>query len=166
MKVRLLSFGGVACLVLAAVLLSSDAGGNAGWVVLLLVAFTVISSILAIRAAFMKVRSIARDARAFVSGDIQHARLIEVAEPKGIIFTRVNFVLELEGEDGKKHVFDRGVPTPFLAVWAYRLGKRFKLPLLRRFNPTEMLAMEFKREGMKVSVSHGAGSAAPGISGG
>jgi hypothetical protein len=165
MKVRLLSLAGVICLVLAVILLVNDASGNAGKVVLLLLAFTAISTILAIRAAFHKVRNIARDARAFISGDIQHARLIEVSEPKGIIFTRVNFVLELEGEDGKKHQFDRDVPTPFFTAWAYRLGKRFNLPLLRRFNPTTMLAMEFKREGMSVSVSRPAGGA-PEISAG
>lgn len=156
MNGKILSFVALACLVLAVVLLVADASANAGYVVILLLVFVALSAVLAARAAFHKVRKIAHDARAFITGNIQHARLIEVSEPKGIFFTKVNFVLELEGEDGRKHEFDRDVPTPFLAAWAYRLGKRFKIPVLRRFNPTEMLALEFRREGMNVSVSRSA----------
>lgn len=167
MAIRVLSLIDAACLILAVWLLASESGPNAVFAVLVLLAAAVISAILAVWAAYNKGRSVVRDARAFVSGDIQHARLLEVSEPKGIIFTKVNFVLELEGEDGQKHKFDRGVPTPFFAAWAYRLGKRFKVPFLRRFEPSRMLAVELRREGMKVSVSRGGrGEAAPGITSG
>src|SRR4051794_41291258 len=107
MRVRLLSLVAVVCLAGAVVLLAQDAGGNLGYALLLFLVFALVSAILVLRAAFNKVRRIVSDARAFIAGDIQHARLIEVSDPKGIFFTRVNFVLELEGADAKKHRIDR-----------------------------------------------------------
>lgn len=167
MIVRFLGLLDAVCLILAVWLLTAESGPNALYAVLLLLAAAVISAVLAVRAAYGKARSIVRDARAFMSGDIQHVRLLEVSEPRGLFFTKVNFVLELEGADGRKHQFDRGIPTPFFAAWAYRLGKRVKLPFLRRFEPSEMLAVELRREGMKVSVSRGPrDGAAPSITSG
>ena len=61
-------------------------------------------------------------------------------------------VLELEGEDGTAHRFERDVPVPFPAAWSYRLGKRLRLPLVRSTDLDEMIAFELRREGMDVSV--------------
>ena len=66
-----------------------------------------------------------------ISGDIQHARLVGVGEPKGFFTPEATVMLELEGEDGTVHPFERDVPVPFPMAWSYRLGKRFNLPLMQ-----------------------------------
>ena len=62
--------------------------------------------------------------------------------------------LELEGEDGTVHPFEREIPIPFPMAWSYRLGKRFKLPMLQT-DLTQLTAFELKREGMEVTVERG-----------
>jgi hypothetical protein len=62
--------------------------------------------------------------------------------------------LELEGEDGTVHPFERGIPVPFPIAWSYRLGRRFKLPMMQT-DLTQLTAFELKREGMDVTVGRG-----------
>ena len=153
--IRVLTLVGIACFV-AAIALFATGDGNAPLGIIPLLIAIGISVFLGIRRAFYMTRDIVRDARAFASGNLQKARIVDVGDPKGIFNPRVNVVLELEGEDGKVHSFDREVPVPFPMAWSYRLGKRFNMPLLRSINLAETMAFEFKREGMDVSVGRSA----------
>src|SRR5687768_12435650 len=83
---------------------------------------------LALRRAFTVARDVVSTAKTFVTGDVQHARIAEVGEPRGIFTPSSNLVLELEGEDGAIHRFDREVPVPMPVALSYRLGRRLKLP--------------------------------------
>ena len=100
-------------------------------------------------------RGIVGDARRFVSGDIQQARLVDVGDPSGIFNPESTVVLELEGEDGTSHRFERDVPIPFPVAWSYRLGKRFNLPWVGGSDLGGLMAVELRREGMDVSVGRG-----------
>lgn len=150
MIVRGLALASVACLV-AAIGLIVFGGASTPVIVILILASVGISTLLAIRAGFVKARGIVEDARNFISGDIQHARLVGVGDPKGIFAPECEVTLELQGDDGAVHTLSRGVPVPFPLAWSYRLGKRFNLPLLRT-DLTELMAFELKREGMAVSA--------------
>jgi hypothetical protein len=149
--IRALTLIGVACFAGAIVLFATGDGSAPIGIVLVLIAIG-ISIVLGIRRGYHAVRNVVGDARRFVSGDLQTARIVDVGDPKGIFNTRVDVQLELEGEDGTVHAFERDVPVPMPVAWSFRLGKRFNLPLVRTTNLAEMMAFEFKREGMDVSV--------------
>lgn len=151
--IRALTVIGACCFIGAFAVLAIDAEGNGGLAVILLMASVAISFVLGIRRGYHKVSGIVADARSFVSGDIQHARLASVGEPRGWFTPESEIELHLEGEDGNVHSIQRGVSVPFPLAWSYRLGKRFNLPLLGGIDLTEMMATELKREGMSVSVS-------------
>jgi hypothetical protein len=137
----------------ALVVFSDD---NSTPVIAVLVLLSVaITSMLGLRAGYHKARGIVSDARTLISGDVQHARLVSVGDPKGLFSPASPVVLELEGEDGTVHNFEREVPVPFPVAWSYRLGKRFNLPLARSTDLSELMAFELKREGMDVSVGRG-----------
>lgn len=136
-------------------LLALDPSGNAVPAILLLLISAAISAVLALRRGFNMARGIVRDATAFVTGDIQTARLVEVGDPKGLFSPTSNVVLELEGEDGAVHRFDRDVPVPFPAAWSYRIGQRLNIPFLAGSRLTDMMAFELRREGLDVDVSLG-----------
>jgi hypothetical protein len=155
--VRTLSLASIGCIAAAIALTVFSDGNTPVVVVLVLVAFA-ITTLLAIRAGYHKVRGIVSDATTFISGDIQHARLVSVGDPSGIFTPESTLVLELEGEDGTLHNFERDVPVPFPVAWSYRLGKRFNLPLMRSTDLSELMAFELRREGMDVSVGRAAPS--------
>ena len=159
MIVRTLSFLSIACIVAAIALVVFGEDQNTPVVVVLVLAAVGITTLLGIRAGFLKARSIARDAQSFISGNVQNARLMGVSEPKGIFWPKSQLQLQLEGEDGKTHPFEREVPVPFFMAWGYRLGRRFNMPLMRNIDLNELMAFELRREGMSVSV--GRGSAEP-----
>jgi hypothetical protein len=148
--IRSLALASAVCLVGAIV--AASAGEDVLAIVLFL-AWLVIGLVLLARRLFHGVRDAVRDAHAFVSGDIQHARILEVGEPKGWFSAESNVVLELEAEDGTKRQFDRDLPIPFFLAWGYQLSKRLRLPLISKTILAEMLRFEFRREGMEVSVS-------------
>ena len=153
--IRLLSFLSIACLATAVIILLTSADSDAPIaIVLLLLAFG-ITTLLGIRRGYHKVRGIVDDARRFVSGDIQEARLVEVGDPSGLFNPESTVVLELEGEDGTRHRFERDVPIPFPVAWSYRLGKRFNVPLVGGTDLSELMAVELRREGMDVSLGRG-----------
>ena len=161
MIVRTLSVLSIACIAGAIGLVVFGDDGNTPVVVVLVLAAFGITTLLGIRAGFMKARSVLRDAQAFISGNVQNARLIGVSDPKGIFWPKSNLQLELEGEDGKVHPFEREVPVPFFMAWGYRLGHRFNLPLMRNINLDELMAFELRREGMAVSVGRGGAPESP-----
>jgi len=148
--VRGLAFASVACL-LAAIALTVFGGADAPVIVILILVSFGISTLLGIRAAFHKARGFVNDARTFITGDIQQARLVAVGDPKGILNPESEVTVELEGDDGAVHTFSRGVPVPFPLAWSYRLGKRFNLPWLRSYL-NSLMAFELRREGMDVDV--------------
>lgn len=155
MIVRTLSLLSIACIAAAVILVvATDSSSTPVAVVLVLVAFG-ITTLLGIRRGYHKVRGIVNDARRFVSGDIQQARLVDVGDPSGIFNPESTVVLELEGEDGTSHRFERDVPIPFPVAWSYRLGKRFNLPWVGGSDLGELMAVELRREGMDVSVGRG-----------
>jgi len=153
--IRALSLLSIACIVAAVILVvATDSSSTPVAVVLVLIAFG-ITSLLGIRRGYHKVRGVVDDARRFISGDVQNARLLEVGDPSGILNPESTVVLELEGEDGTRHRFERDVPIPFPVAWSYRLGKRFNLPWLGGSDLSELMAVELRREGMDVSVGRG-----------
>jgi hypothetical protein len=122
--------------------------------VLLLLGGLALGAFLTIRRVLLMVRRVVLDARAFMSGDVQRARLLSIEDPRGIFSTTSAAVLELEGEDGAVHRFERDIPIPFFYAWGYRLAAR--LPFLRRIDREELrriVAFELKREGLAVSIS-------------
>jgi len=156
--VRTLSTLSIACIAAAiALVVFGDDGNTPVVVVLVLLAFG-ITTLLGIRAGFLKAKSIVSDASNFVRGNVQSARLIRVDDPKGIFWPKSVMHLELEAEDGTTHPFEREVPVPFFMAWSYRLGKRWNAPFLGG-DLNELMAFQLRREGMKVSV--GRGSAQP-----
>jgi hypothetical protein len=153
--VRTLSFLSIACIAVAIGLVVFGEDQNTPVVVVLVLAAFGITTLLGIRAGYHKARSVVRDASAFVRGDVQHARLVDVGDPKGVLWPKSTLQLELEGEDGQKHAFERDVPVPFVVAWSYRLGKRFNLPLARSTDLGSLMAFELRREGMDVTVGRG-----------
>ena len=149
---RILSVVSTACLGLAILLLLVDAERYAVSSVLLLLVAIPIGVLLGVRRGYMKAREIAGAAHAFVTGDVQHARIAEVGEPHGFFNPSANLVLELEGDDGAIHRFDRDVPVPFPLALSYRLGRRLKLPIIGRKPLTEMMAVELRREGLDIDL--------------
>lgn len=150
---RFITWLSYACWAAALVLLISDAEGNAVFILVAILVTAALSLMLAVRGAYNRARTFVSDARAFSSGDIQHARLVSVGDPRGIFSPSSEVTVELEGEDGNVHSLQHDVPIPFPFAWGYRLGKRFNLPILRSFDPTALMAAELRREGMTLSVS-------------
>ncbi len=151
--IRFLTWLGIVCLVGGIVLTVIDARDNAPIAIpLVLVAFG-ISVLLAIRRGYHKVRGVVDDARMLMSGEIQHARVVDVGAPKGIFNPESTVQLELEGEDGTVRSFEREIPVPFPVAWSHRLGKRFNVPLLGNTDLGELMAFELRREGMDVDLA-------------
>ena len=148
--IRYITLAGTACFIGAIVATSLDHD-------LLAIALGLISLLIAVgllfRRLFHAAKDAVNDARAFVSGDVQQARILEVKDPRGWINPKSNVVLELEAEDGTKRSFDSDIPVPFFIAWGYRLSKRFKVPLISQANLTELMGVELRREGMNVSAS-------------
>jgi hypothetical protein len=149
--VRVLTIVGTLCLAGATVLYLVDSERYiAASLILLLISF-LIGGLLGIRRLFDKAKGVVDDARAFMSGDIQTARLVNVGEPKGLFGPTVELGLELEGEDGTVHSFQRDVPVPWPMAWSWRLTKR--LPGVQALDLTRLMATELRREGLDVSVA-------------
>jgi hypothetical protein len=148
--IRYVTLAGTACFVGAIVATSVDQDVLAIFLGLISL---VIAVVLLFRRLFHAAKDAVNDARAFVSGDVQQARIIEVGDPKGWFNPQSNVVLELEAEDGTKRSFDHDIPVPFFVAWGYRLSKRFKVPLISQANLTELMGIELRREGMNVSAS-------------
>lgn len=158
---RLLGIASVMAFIAAVILLADDAG-NFLPAFLLMLASLAAGAFLVVHRVLGMVRRIVGDARAFMSGDVQRARLVRIDDPKGIFFTASAAVLELEGEDGGVHRFERDIPIPFFYAWGYRVAAR--LPFLRaidRDKLRELVAFELRREGLSVSVSRPRPSAGP-----
>jgi hypothetical protein len=158
--VRILSALSIACIAAAIALVVFGEDNNTPVVAVLVLAAFGITSLLGIRAGYHKARSIVSDASNFVRGDVQHARLVDVGDPKGIFWPKSELQLELEGEDGSVHRFEREVPVPFFIAWSHRLGKRFKLPLMQT-DLSRLMAFELRREGMSVTVGRGGAPESP-----
>jgi hypothetical protein len=126
-------------------------GGVAVGVVLLLLAIA-IGGLLAVRRMFLKVREVVGQANSFARSDIQHVRIADVGEPEGIFFPKSNVTLEFEGADGNPLRIERELPVPFPAAIAYRLSRRFDLPIVGRRPVTELVAFELRREGLDVDL--------------
>jgi hypothetical protein len=163
--IRALSLLSIACIAAAIVLALATGDDNTPIVVVLVLAAVGISILLGIRSGYHKARNLISDARAFVSGDIQTARLVEVGDPKGLFNPESTVVLELEGEDGVKHRFERDVPIPWPVALSYRFGRRFKAPLVGGTDLSEMMAFELRREGLDVEVGRAATEPAVGSQG-
>jgi hypothetical protein len=151
--IRFLSLLTIACWLGALVLLSSDSADSATAAVILIFLGAGIAFFLAVRSAILRVRDFAADAKGFLSGDIQEARLVSVADPKGWFNPSSAVTIEFQGADGKAHSWDRDVPVPFPVAWSYRLGKRFNVPGMKQLDMSEMLATQLRRQGLKLTVS-------------
>jgi hypothetical protein len=99
-------------------------------------------------------RDAVSDMRTFASGDVQTARIVSVGDPKGWFNPTSEVVFELEAGDGvTKRQFDREIPIPFFVAWGYRLSKRFRVPFVSETTLAEVMRLEFRREGLDLSVS-------------
>ena len=154
MTVRVLSALSIACVAVAIALVVFGEDNNTPVVVVLVLAAFGITTLLAIRAGYLKARGIVSDATAFIRGPVQHGRLVGVDDPRGIFWPQSTLHLELEGQDGKVHQFERDVPVPFFIAWSHRIGRRFNLPFMRT-DLSRLMAFELRREGMSVSVGRG-----------
>jgi hypothetical protein len=151
--IRLLSALMFACWAGAVLLLSTDSGNSGAPAVVLIFLGAGLAFVLTLRSAYTRVRDFAADTRGFLSGDMQEVRLVSVGDPKGWFNPASEVTLEFEGADGKPHTYERDVPVPFPVAWSYRLGKRFNVPGLKQANPSELMASQLRREGMKLTVS-------------
>jgi hypothetical protein len=148
--IRFLSLFSIVCFVGGVVLIATGDGADRTIGLAPLLIAISISIFLALRSMFHKARGLASDARAFLGGDVQQARVIEVGEPTGWFSPSSTLVLELEAEDGTKRQFEHDVPMPLPVALSYRFGKRFKFA--RSLDLSSMMAMELRREGLNVSV--------------
>lgn len=71
-------------------------------------------------------------------GGPRRIKLVDVAEPKGVIVPTSMLTLEVEALDGASNRIEVPVPMPFLYGWSYRLGRALHLPLLSRFDPKKL----------------------------
>lgn len=129
----------------------ASGSGRFGGIALILLAFG-IGGLLAARRLYLRVREIVAAVRTFVTGDVRHARIVEVGEPKGFFSPTAETLLEVEGDGGHVHRIDVEMPVPFPAAFGYRLGRRLKLPIIGRRPLSELMALELKREGLKLSA--------------
>jgi hypothetical protein len=148
--IRFLTLAGAACFIGAIVAAGVDRDVLALFLGLITL---VIAMVLLIRRLFHAAKNAVSDARAFVSGDVQQARIVEVGDPRGWFLPKSSVVLELEAEDGTRRSFDHDIPVPLFVAWGYRLSKRFKVPLISEANLTDLMGLELRREGMNVSAS-------------
>jgi hypothetical protein len=160
MIVRTLTLLSVACIAAAIAFVVLGDGEDTPVVVVLVLASVGITTLLGIRAGFLRAKSVVSDASGFLRGNVQHARLVRVDDPKGILWPKSALHLELEAEDGTVHPFEREVPVPFFMAWSYRLGKRWNLPGLGG-DLNELMAFQLRREGMKVSVGRSGAPESP-----
>jgi hypothetical protein len=149
--IRFLSLLSIACLVGAVLLLASNTHGEVA--ALLIFGGAILSFLLFVRSAILRVRNFARDAKGFLSGDYQEARLVSISDPKGWFNPTAVATIEFSGADDKSYTWDRDVPVPFPVAWSYRLGKRFNVPGVDQINLSEMLATQLRRQGLKLTVS-------------
>lgn len=125
--------------------------GRFGGIALILLALG-IGGLLAARRVFIRVREIVAAVHTFVTGDVRHARIAEVGEPKGFFNPTAETILEVEGDGGHVHRIEVEMPVPFPAAFSYRLGRRLRLPIIGRKPLSELMALELKREGLKLSA--------------
>ena len=83
---RLLAIVGVLSFAVAVVLIVTVTAIPLAIVLLLLT--IVVSAALALNRGFQLARGFLRDASRFISGDVQRARIVDVSDPKGILFTK------------------------------------------------------------------------------
>lgn len=136
----------------AALAIFQFASDQAALGVVLLLISLLIGAALGVRRGYLKVREVAGHAQAFVTGRVQHARIVEVGEPEGFFNPTSRLVLELEGESGPIHRFDREVPVPFPFALSRRLSRRFRVPFLGNQDLSEYMAFELRREGLDIDL--------------
>lgn len=150
--IRVVSITATACLVGAATLLAIDAGRFVLAEVLLVLLALCLGALLAARRLFLRTREIVAAVHTFVTGDVRHARIAEVGEPEGFLHPTAETTLEVEGDDGHVHRIKVEMPVPFPAAIGYRLGRRWRLPIIGRKPLSELMALELRREGLKLSA--------------
>lgn len=162
--IRALTLLGALSFIVAIALLAIDAEENVIAAIALIIVSLVISGVLTVRAIYLRAKTVAFDARNFATGNVRHARLVEVRDPRGLFNPSSELTLEFEGDDGKRHRIERDVPVPFPLAWGYRLGKRFKLPGLRDTDLTDLLAFELRHEGFELDLGRGPAGDATAVS--
>lgn len=150
--VRVISVLATVCFIAAFVVgINGGKSGLAIGLVLLLISLALGGFLLA-RRVFFRVREIVSAVRTFTTGDVRHARIVDVGEPEGLFGPTAETTLEVEGDDGQVHRLQVEMPVPFPAAMGYRLAHRFNVPIIGRKPLSELMALELKREGLKLSA--------------
>lgn len=86
----------------------------------------------------------AADAKAIADGGgPARVELVELSRPKGLVFTGSEVIVDVTTRDGTVVRIESEIPVPFPYAWAYRIGRRLKLPVVRAVDP-ESIAFEFR----------------------
>lgn len=86
----------------------------------------------------------AADAKAIADGGgPARVELVELTRPKGLVFTGSEVILDVTTRDGTVVRIESEIPVPFPYAWAYRIGRKLNVPVVRAVDP-ESFAFEFK----------------------
>lgn len=151
--VRVISITATGAFLLGIVLLFVDAGAYVVPAILLILLSVGLGTFLGLRRLYKRVREIVAAVQTFVTGDVRHARIVDVGEPKGFFGPTAETTLEVEGDEGHVHRIVVEMPVPFPAAIGYRLGRRWNLPIIGRRPLSELMAVELRREGLKLSAN-------------
>ena len=150
--IRAISIIATACAVIGVALLLIDIGGYFPVAIPLILISLLLGGFLAVRRILKRVGEIVAAAHAFVTGDVRHARILEVGEPKGLFNPTAETILEVVGEGEQVHRINVEMPVPLPAALAYRLARRWNVPVIGRRPLSELMAVELRREGLKMDL--------------
>lgn len=86
----------------------------------------------------------AADAKAIADGGgPARVELVKLGKPKGLVFTGSEVIVDVTTRDGSVVRIESEIPVPFPYAWAYRVGRKLNVPVVRAVDP-ENFAFEFK----------------------
>ncbi|MGZ5333564.1 MAG: hypothetical protein ACXWD7_06650 [Solirubrobacterales bacterium] len=80
-------------------------------------------------------------------GGPKRVRVVNFTEPRGIIAPTSDVELEVEAKDGTVTDIHTIIPIPWPYVWAWRIGRKLKLPLVSQLDPRKLNNLALKVPG-------------------
>jgi hypothetical protein len=82
-------------------------------------------------------------------GGPKRIRVVHVSPPRGVIAPTSDIELEVEAKDGTVTDVQTFIPIPWPYVWAWRIGRKLNLPVVRSLDPEHLdnLALNLPRRG-------------------